>query len=108
MAKRQNEAPLSPEEKREALRTLFSTRGWKEVLRPALEDVIDGTTKQWMGNMRIKGEENLPDEALKQRAAALTWVLSWERKYKELVNQLEELQKQREPAEPPAAGGSPY
>lgn len=98
----------SKEAKIEALRTMVASAGWIKVLKPALVDVIASTQAQWMGNFRAKGEENLTDEALKCRAAALSWVLAWERKYVQLVDQLEELRALQEKTEPPAEGGSPY
>lgn len=99
---------LSKSEKIDALRSTLMSAGWQKVIKPALEVAIAQTTNAVMANARSKEDEGLDDAALKQRVNALGWVLGWERKYQNLVDQLEQLETARTQTEPVDSGGSPY
>lgn len=84
-----SEPGMPREEKVNALRHMVHCMGWQKVFKPAVQAVLLSTTDNVMCGTREKGEELLTDEALKQRALALNWILSWEERYNELAEQIE-------------------
>lgn len=84
----ESEPGMPREEKVNMLRGMVHHVGWQHIFKPAVRGLIDKTTAHVMTGTREKGEENISDEALKQRALALSWILSWETRYVELAQQL--------------------
>jgi hypothetical protein len=99
---------MTAQEKVEALQVTLNSAGWLNVIRPALNGAINGATQMWLNGSRVKGDEQLTDEGLKQRIVALRWVQGWEVSYAKLVDQLEQVNEHLAQTEPAREGGSPY
>lgn len=99
---------MTTAEKVEALHSTLNSAGWQQVIKPALAGAIGGATQMWSSGVRVKGDEQLTDEGLKQRVVALKWVQDWEKTYVKLVEQLDQMNDIVEQTEPAKEGGSPY
>lgn len=108
MSKHKREPEVGKEDRAEMLRHTLMTAGWQKVIRPALLAAIAQTTHEVMSGERMDRDKDLDDNALKQRANALKWVLGWEQTYAQLVAQLEQAEAVRAQTEPATEGGSPY
>ena len=99
---------MTAEEKIEALGVTFSTKGWQDVIAPALNMAIAASVHAWSSGQRVKGEEAVTDEGLKQRVVALKWMQAWEANRKLLVDQVEAVRQNAEATEPANDTRGPY
>ena len=99
---------MTADERQEALGVTFQTKGWQEVIVPALASEIGVALEEWASGKRTKQDEGVTDEGLKQRVRALKWMLGWPENYKRTAEQLAAEKKVAEETEPPSEGGSPY
>jgi hypothetical protein len=99
---------MTTQEKIDALKHTLTTRGWIDVIRPALIAAINTAEQQWLTGARPTAEANVTDEALKGRVIAFRWLLGQERQMAGLVAQLEAVEKLAAETEPAIEGGSPY
>lgn len=99
---------MTTEERLEALQHTFMTRGWKEVLYPALELAAEATTNELVTGARAKGRERMTDDMLRGQIIAMRWMLGQVTNAKTLLEQLEQVDKVRQETEPASEGGSPY
>jgi hypothetical protein len=86
----------------------LGTAGWQKVIKPALLGAIAVATDQWSTGTRLKEDTNVSDEGLKQRVAALKWVLGWDKSYKLLAEQVDAMNQVAAQTEPATEGGTPY
>ena len=99
---------LDTSQKIDALKHLFSSRGWRDVLRPALVAAIGSAQAEWLTGKRNTGNETVSDEGLKQRIIALRWLVEQERSANTLIQQLEQIEEMQKATVPAIEGGSPY
>ena len=99
---------MTPEERQEALGVTFQTKGWQEVIVPALAREIGTALDEWSTGRRTEEDKNVTDEGLKQRTRALKWMLAWPESYKRTAAQLSAEKKVVEDTEPESEGGTPY
>ena len=99
---------MNTEEKVSALRHTLTSRGWVDVIKPALIATIAGAEQEWLSGTRGTGREKVTDEMLRQTIMDMRWMLAWERQADKLVKELETLEALRRETEPAAEGGSPY
>lgn len=99
---------MTSEEKLEALKSMLLSRGWKEVVKPALERVVSNAEMEWLSGTRGPGREKVTEDMLRQTIIDARWMLDWERRGAELVKQLDLADVLRGQTEPATEGGSPY
>ena len=98
-------------ERIDALNSMFSSRGWIDVVEPALVLMIEQYTLQLITSTRPKGKDGDPvlsDEALKNRILAFQWVQDWKKIKATLVEQVEAAQAMKDRTPPVDEGGGPY
>jgi len=78
------EGKLTLQEKAQALSVTVTSRGWIDVIAPALDQQIEDCIDDWKTG---KSAEGLSDEQLKQRVLALEWLKGWTRTAESLANQ---------------------
>lgn len=74
----------------EALRHMMGSRGWTEVVRPALEKMNNNCHQQ----TRYGSKAGHSMEVLRGYGMALDWMLSWDRKAEKLAAELAEALKE--------------
>lgn len=99
---------LSLERKAQLLGEMINSGGWIKVVKPALEKQVEVAVDMWSTGRRTKVDESVSDEGLKQRVAALKWMLSWEKSYKNAVEQLAQSQALAGATEPAEEGRALY
>jgi hypothetical protein len=77
-------------------------------MRPALIEEKDAVVAQWVSGKRTKETEGITDEGLKQRAAAIAWVLGWEDIAKTAAERLQQQKAMEDATEPLTDGRGPY
>ena|SRR3990172_5744012 len=99
---------MTQEEKLDALKQVFISRGWIDVMKPALQAAIASAEEEWLTGARAVGREKVTDDMLRGQIIGLKWVLGQERAAKALVEQLEQIAQLQRETEPAKEGGSPY
>jgi hypothetical protein len=99
---------MNTEEKVSALRHTLVSRGWIDVIKPALLAAMSGLQQEWLSGSRSTGREKVTDDMLRGNIISLQWMLGWERQADKLVKELETLQELQRETVPASEGGSPY
>jgi hypothetical protein len=99
---------MNQQERLDALKSMLMSRGWIDVVRPALLAAIAGAEEEWLSGTRGTGREKVTDDMLRGNIISLRWMLGWERTAAKLVDDLLKLEELRRQTEPAAEGGSPY
>jgi hypothetical protein len=99
---------MNTEEKVSALRHTLTSRGWIDVIKPALLAAMSGLQQEWLSGSRSTGREKVTDDMLRGNIISLQWMLGWERQADKLVKELETLQELQRETVPASEGGSPY
>lgn len=102
------EGQVTREERLDFLNQMLKTRGWQEIVKPALLTAIQNNTDKWLSGSRAESEAGLTDESLKERIRALRWVLEWEKTKQALVDELQQMEELAMQTEPASEGGGPY
>ena len=99
---------MNTEDKIGALKSTLGSRGWVDVIKPALLAAINGSQQEWLSGARGQGREKISDDMLRGNIISMQWMLGWERQAEKLVKELETLEDMRRQTEPASEGGSPY
>ena len=101
-------AAMTSDEQLEALQHTLGTRGWLEIIEPAINAGITAAEEQWLSGRRPEGQSRVTDEMLKERVSTLRWMLRWRQKAKRLVQELELQEKLSRETEAATDSASPY
>lgn len=94
---------MNREEKAIALRSMMVSDGWREVLKPSIEEKIKQLEQSW-----INGKTDITDDMLRGRLWALHWVLGSEQRMMELARQIHEEKAMAEKTEVYTGERGPY
>ncbi len=86
---------MTLEERITALAGTLTSRGWLDIIIPALEAGITTADEQLMNGIRPKGQEKVSDDMLKGRILAFRWILGWKDRQKLLIEQLDAIERLR-------------